>query len=133
VEEGNPCDTTLYQDTLTKIKNDYGVTPASCVTDGEYASLANRTFALGMGIKNIVFNKIVGSLKNISENEAVEVYLKKWRSGIEAVISNLKRGFKLFRCNWKGRKHFGQKVFWSVIAYNIRVMTASMLRILAAA
>jgi IS5 family transposase len=133
VEKGNPCDTSLYQDTLTKIKNDYGVTPASCVTDGGYASLANRDFALGMGIKNIVFNKIVGSLKNIIENEAVEVYLRKWRSGIEAVISNLKRGFKLFRCNWKGWKHFGQKVFWSVIAYNIRVMTAAMLRILAAA
>jgi IS5 family transposase len=133
VEKGNPCDTSLYQNTLTKIKNDYGGTPASRVTDGGYASPANRTFALGMGIKNIVFNKIVESLKNISGNEAFEVYLKKWRSGIEAVISNLKLRVTLFRCNWKGRKRLGQKGFWSVIAYNIRVMTASMLRILAAA
>jgi IS5 family transposase len=86
-----------------------------------------------MGIKNIVFNKIVGSLKNITENADVEIYLKKWRSGIEAVISNLKRGFKLFRCNWRGWKHFGQKIFWSIIAYNIRVMTAAMLKTLAAA
>ena len=53
----------------------------------------------------------------------MESRLKKWRSGIEAVISNIKRGFKLFHCEWKGREHFEAKVLWSVIAYNIRVMT----------
>jgi IS5 family transposase len=57
--------------------------------------------------------------------------LKKWRSGIEAVISNLKRGFNLFRCSWKGEEHFKQKVFWSIIAYNIRVMTCAVLKELA--
>jgi IS5 family transposase len=46
---------------------------------------------------------------------------------MEAVISNLKRGFHLFRCEWKGREHFDAKVLWSVIAYNIRVMTGFML------
>jgi uncharacterized sodium:solute symporter family permease YidK len=47
--------------------------------------------------------------------------------GMEAVISNVKRGFNLFRCDWKGREHFDAKVLWSVIAYNIRVMTGLML------
>lgn len=33
----------------------------------------------------------------------METRLKKWRSGIEANISNLKRGYGLARCTWKGR------------------------------
>ncbi len=58
----------------------------------------------------------------------METRLKKWRSGMEAVVSNIKRGFNLFRCDWKGREHFDAKVLlMSVIAYNIRVMTGFML------
>ena len=54
--------------------------------------------------------------------------IKKWRSGIEAAISNLKRGFCLRVCNWKGWEHFQAKVLWSVIGYNIRVMTSLVLQ-----
>jgi len=39
----------------------------------------------------------------------METRLKKWRSGIEAAISNLKRGFDLRVCNWKGFKHLKQR------------------------
>ena len=53
--------------------------------------------------------------------------LKKWRSGIEAVISNLKRGFNLRVCNWKGWEHFKAKVMWSVLGYNFRVMSVLVL------
>ena len=60
----------------------------------------------------------------------METRLKKWRSGIEAVISNFKRGFNMFVCNWKGEAHFKQKILWSAIAYNIRVMTAAMVKLL---
>jgi IS5 family transposase len=52
----------------------------------------------------------------------IERKLKRWRSGIEAVISNLKRGFNISRCFWKGFEHYRQKVFWSVIAYNEAMM-----------
>jgi IS5 family transposase len=97
------------------------------VTDGGYASLKNQETAKGKGVVNIVFNKIVGSLKNIVTSGNMETRLKKWRSGIEAVISNVKRGFGMYRCEWKGRKHFDAKVLWSVIAYNIRVITSLLL------
>jgi IS5 family transposase len=82
------------------------------------------------GLKNIVFTKIVGSLKSIVENEEVERQLKKWRAGAEAVISNLKRGFDLRRVDWKGEDMFSAKVFWSVIAYNIRVLTGHLMETL---
>lgn len=126
VLKGNPSDSTLYQSTINKIERDYQIVPRDSVTDGGYASKDNAEYAQGKGIVNIVFNKIVGSLKNVVSSKNMETRLKKWRSGIEAVISNLKRGYQLFRCNWKGEAHFKQKVLWSVIAYNIRVMTAAV-------
>ncbi len=124
---GNPADSTLYQGTMDKLKDSYGKIPRDSVSDGGYASKANAEYAQGLGIANIVFNKIVGGLKNIVSSKNMETRLKKWRSGIEANISNLIRGFNLTRCNWKGFEHFRSKVMWSVIAYNIRVMTSLLL------
>jgi len=127
IVDGNPKDSVLYEGVLERVRNDYGITPRDMVTDGAYASLRNQGKAKEYGVVNIIFNKIVGSLKNLVTSANMETRLKKWRSGIEAVISNVKRGFNLFRCDWKGREHFDAKVIWSVIAYNIRVMTAFML------
>lgn len=125
--KGNVSDSKLYKPAIERIKKNYGKTPESTSNDGGYASKANSEFAQKTGIKNIVFNKIVGSLKNIASSKNMATRLKKWRSGIEAVISNLKRGFNLHRVNWKGFEHFKSKVLWSVIAYNIRVMTRHIL------
>jgi len=119
----NQNDGKLFRPTIITLKQEYGKATDSIVTDGGYASLKNRQHAVDEGIKNFVFNKITQSMKNIAESLSVEAELKKWRSGIEAVISNLKRGFNLVRCNWKGWAHFQQKVYWSIIAYNIRVFT----------
>lgn len=126
VLRGNPSDKELYQPAIEKVEKDYNVTPRDIVTDGGYASKENAQYAQGKGIVNIVFNKVVGSLQNKVSSLNLETRLKKWRSGIEANISNIKRGFGLFRCNWKGWEHFQAKVLWSLIAYNIRVMTAAL-------
>ena len=130
VVEGNPKDSELYQGTLEMVQKKYGITPESVVTDGGYASEANLGYSIKIGIENIVFNKIRGSIQNITNNKWVEAKLKRWRSGIEAIISNLKRGFQISRCNWKGFLHYGQKVFWSIIGYNIRVMTGAVMKAL---
>jgi IS5 family transposase len=124
VLEGNPADSSLYKNTLDKMIDYYGIIPCDSVTDGGYTSTENLLYARNSGVANVVFNKIVGSLRNLTGSKNVKTRLKKWRSGIEAVISNYKRKFTMFRCNWKGKSHFRQKVFWSAIAYNIRVMTA---------
>lgn len=122
VLRGNPSDTQLYTGTIDKIENDYGIVPRDSATDGGYACKDNLDYAKEKGIRNIVFNKIVGSLKNEVSSQNMETRLKKWRSGIEAVISNIKRGFDMFLCSWKGWDHFCAKVLWGVIAYNLRVM-----------
>lgn len=131
--EGNPADSTLYQPALDKVVADYGIVPRDSATDGGYASKENMAYAGQKGVVNIVFNKIVGSMQNITSSVGMETRLKKWRSGIEAVISNFKRGFGMFRCNWKGLNHFKAKVLWSAIGYNIRVMTALVLERMKAA
>ena len=125
--DGNPGDTQAYGGVIDRIKEHYGVVPRDMTTDGGYASLANQRLAKDRGIVNIVFNKIVGSLTNVTSSLNLETRLKKWRGGIEAVISNFKRGFDIFRCEWKTRAHFDAKVYWSVIAYNIRVMTGMLI------
>jgi len=125
--EGNPSDSTLYTDVIDSIHENYGIVSRDMVTDGGYASKDNARIAQEKGIVNIVFNKIVGSLKNIVRSKNIETRLKKWRSGIEAVISNFKRGYEMFRCEWKTRARFDAKVYWNVIVYNIRVMTGALL------
>jgi transposase, IS5 family len=123
IERGNPADSKLFQPCLEEMIDKYGRAPKSVATDGGYASKANQEHATERGVVNVVFNKIVGSLKNLASSKSMETRLKKWRSGMEATISNLKRRFNLFRCNWKGWEHYQAKVLWGVIAYNIRVMT----------
>lgn len=125
--QGNPSDSILYQPTLDRVVKNYGIVPRDIATDGGYASLENQRYSQGLGIINIVFNKIVGSLKNLTTSRHIETKLKKWRSGIEANISNWKRGFNIRLCNWKGWGHFQAKVLWSALAYNFRVMTSFML------
>lgn len=125
---GNPSDKDLYCPTLDKVIADYNTVPRDIVTDGGYATKNNADYASGKCIANIVFNKVVGSMQNKVSSLNIETRLKKWRSGIEANISNIKRGFSIFRCNWKGWEHFKAKVLWSIIAYNIRVMTAAIVQ-----
>ena len=124
---GSPSDKSLYQPTIDNIIQNYEVIPRDSATDGGYASLANRTHAQKAGIVNIVFNKVVGSMQNIVSSLNMETRLKKWRSAMEAIISNIKRGFNIRTCNWKGWVHFQAKVIWSVLAYNFRVMTGLIL------
>jgi IS5 family transposase len=126
--EGNPKDSELYEGTLKKLKKDYGKMPESSVADGGFASKENIEYSQKVGIINTVFNKIRGSMQNIANSKWVENKLKRWRSGIEAIISNLKRGFQIRRCAWKGIAHYRQKIFWSVIGYNLRVMTGAILQ-----
>lgn len=120
---GNPADSNLFGPTIERVKENYSRTPKSVAADGGYASKANHEKAIKEGLTNVVFIKVVGSMKNIVSSKNMQTRVKKWRSGIESTISNLKRGFNISKCNWKGWAHFQAKVLWSVITYNMRLMT----------
>lgn len=125
--KGNPSDKDLFQPTINRVIENYGIVPRDSSADGGFATIKNAEFCIGKGIVNVVFNKVVGSMQNIASSLRLETMLKKWRSGIEAVISNIKRGFNLRVCNWKGWEHFQAKVMWSVLGYNFRVMSVLVL------
>jgi len=127
VLRGNPSDKSLYQPTIDNIIQNYQIIPRDSTTDGGYACKDNLKHAQKAGIVNIVFNKVVGSMQNIVSSLNMETRLKRWRSAMEAIISNIKRGFNIRICNWKGWGHFQAKVIWSVLAYNFRVMTGLIL------
>lgn len=124
---GNPADILLFKPTFERVISNYKTTPRDSATDGGYASQKIIDYCKSYGLVNIVFNKVTKSLKNVVSSLNMETRLKKWRSGIEAVISNVKRGFNLRVCNWKGFEHFKSKVMWSVLAYDIRVLTNMIL------
>lgn len=127
VLKGNPSDKDLFVPTLERVIDNYGIIPRNSAADGGFASMANLEAAKNEGIRNIVFNKIVGRMQNIVSSKNMDTILRKFRSTIESVISNIKRGFNLHVCNWKGWGHFQAKVLWSVLAYNFRVLTCLIL------
>ena len=130
MERGNPSDKGYFSKTLDNIATNYQLVPRDFATDGGYASFDNLKAAQNKGVKNIVFTKSKGKLKNIVSSKRMETMLKKWRSGIEAIISNFKRGLDVHRCNWKGYEKFQSYILWSVITFNLIVIASNILKTL---
>jgi len=121
---GNPADTNLFETPLKNIHEFYNKQIESVATDGCYASAANLELAnKELNIKNIVFGKVKEGMQNIFEDDTKEKFLRNFRAGAEAVISNLKRGFDLSRIDWKGFEMFESKVAWGILGYNFRIFT----------
>jgi IS5 family transposase len=130
MERGNPNDKGYFSKTLDNITHNYQLVPRDFATDGGYASFDNLKTAQNKGVKNIVFTKSKGKLKNIVSSKRMETMLKNWRSGIEAIISNFKRGLDAHRCNWKGYEKFQSYILWSVITFNLVVIASNILKTL---
>lgn len=131
IERGNPADTDYYEKTINNLDVNYDIIPKSMASDGGYASTKNSDYARDKGIINVVFNKIRGKQQNIATSDKMETMLKKWRSGIEAVISNFKRGLKASLCTLKGWEAFQSFVLWGVITFNLRIIARAILAKLA--
>lgn len=121
-ERGNPADTSYFPKTLDNLSINFEITPCHVATDGSYASQTNLLDAQSRGIINIVFNKVRGAMQNIATSKKMETMLKKWRSGMEALISNFKRGLNASVCLWKGWEAFKRFVLWNIITFNMRVI-----------
>ena len=133
IERGNPADTTYFVPTLEQLDHRFGITPRDVATDGGYASVHNLQQAQVRGVRNIVFGKTKGALRNYTTSKKLETMLKKWRAGMEAVISNFKRGLDAAVCPWKGWNGFKRFVLWNVITFNLRVIAQGIVTQLAAA
>ena len=127
VFEDVPADSKLLLPSIGRVIDNYNVQPADSSNDGGFVSKANIEGCKEKGLINIVFTKITKSLKNIAQSPEIERQLKVWRGTTEAVISNLKRGFDIQRVLWQGFEKFCAKIAWSVLGYNLRVITNRIL------
>ena len=78
----------------------------------------------------MVFHKKRG-LDPLEMASSAGVYgrLRRFRAGLEAAISYLKRCFGLWRCNWRGLEHFRAYVWSTVVTHYLVVLARSGLKL----
>ncbi len=120
VEAGNPADSARCLPMLERHIEHYGAVPSRVAFDGGYASRANLKDAKELGIEHVVFNKKRGlKVADMPPSSWLYGQLKRFRAGIEAGISYLKRCFGLGRCLWRGLPHFTAYVHSAVFTHNL--------------
>ena len=124
VEDGNPADSVCLMPLLQRHIAHYGQAPRDLAADGGYASAANLADAKSLGVAHVAFHKRVGlTVEAMTGDRWLYNKLRRFRAGIEAMISYLKRCFGLSRCNWKGLNHFRAYVHSAVFTHNLVVLT----------
>lgn len=129
IERGNWSDTGCFGRGIQRLEDAYGYVPEEITTDGGFASRDNYDYAVGKGIKKVLFTK-KGTAKIVELVKTSRAYkrLKKFRAGIEGCISAAKRAYGLTRCTWKGWLSFQSYVWLSVIAFNLSILADRLLR-----
>ncbi len=128
MEEGNPADSTLVERTLTRHIDLFGQAPRQLAMDGGFASKENVATAKALGVEDMAFHKKRGiEIHEMVRSAWVFRRLRNFRSGIEGVISTLKRAFQLGRCTWRGLDSFKSYVWASVTSFNLIVLARHLL------
>lgn len=120
VEDGNPADSERCLPMLHRHVETYGEPPQRVAFDGGYASRENLDEAKKLGVEHVMFHKRRG-MEQTEMTPSAWIYgeLRRFRAGVEAGISYLKRCFGLDRCRWSGREGFHAYVHSAVFAHNL--------------
>jgi IS5 family transposase len=126
VFRGNPADNTMLPDILRIHCQHYGAAPDSLAGDRRFFSADNETLATTRGVKNLCIAKpgYRSAARQEFERQPWFRRLKRFRAGIEGVISTLLRRFGLTRCLWKGWESFRSYVGLSVVTFNLQKIAA---------
>lgn len=120
VESGNPADSARCLPMLERHCAHYGKPPTHAAFDGGYASADNLKGAREMGVEHAVFSKKRGlKEEDMTSSPWIFERLRRFRAGVEAGISWLKRCFGLGRCRWRGLPRFKAWVHSAVFAHNL--------------
>ena len=119
VEDGNPADSERCLPMLKRHVETYGEPPQRVAFDGG-ASRENLAEAKKLGVEHVMFHKKRG-MEQTEMTPSAWIYgeLRRFRAGVEAGISYLKRCFGLDRCRWSGREGFHAYVHSAVFAHNL--------------
>lgn len=128
IPKGNPADSTWAVPLLQRQCTLYGRPPRQASLDGGFASSANLTQAQALGVRDVCFAKRRGlAVLDMVKSSWVYRKLKRFRAGIESVISLLKRAFGLDRCTWKGDTGFVAYVRLGVLTANLLLLARHQL------
>jgi IS5 family transposase len=128
VERGNPADSTLATKMAERVRTLLGGAPDQMCFDGGFSSRANVQDIKQLGVQDVAFSKHVGlAVTDMVKNVRVFKRLRRFRAGVEGIISFLKRTFGLDRCLWSGFKSFEAYAWSSVIAANLLVFARRLL------
>jgi len=128
IEDGNPSDSQLVEKMLNRQNEIYGQYPLKVAFDGGFASKENLETAKGMKIKDVCFAKKRGlQVEDMCRSQWVYNRLRRFRAGIEAGISWIKRCFGFARCTWKGLRSFKSYVWASIVSANLLTIARKQL------
>ena len=120
IEEGNPADSERFIPMVKRQAEIYGRVPRQTSVDGGYASSANLAEAKSLGVSDVAFHKKRGlEVEDMTKSPWVYKMLRRFRAGIEAGISWLKRCFGLSRCCCKGSERFDAWCWSAVVTCNL--------------
>jgi transposase, IS5 family len=128
VEDGNPADSTLAIRSTQRHTELFGTPPECVAFDGGFASRNNLQAIRAAGTTEVCFSKPAGvPVDEMTTSPSVRRTLKRFRAGIEAGISFLKRSFGWERVTWRGQPHFHAYVWCSAVAHNLLVLARALI------
>ncbi len=123
VEKGNPADSTLAVGMVERHMERYGHAPEQVCFDGAFASRANFDEIKRLEAGDVVFTKGKAiAVEEMAGDEATFRMLRRFRAGIEATISFLKRCIGWTRCAWRSLRSFGAYAWASVVTANLLLL-----------
>ena len=126
--DGNPSDSTLAETMIDRQVELYERAPRQVAYDGAFSSKANLEAIKGKGVEDVAFTKAHFAVTDMVKSSWVYQRLRRFRCGIEGVISFLKRVFGLDRCTWRSSPSFKSYVWSSIITCNLLMMARHLLR-----
>jgi IS5 family transposase len=120
IEDGNPADATLAVEMVERQADIFERVPRQVAFDGGFASKANLLRLKELGVQDVMFHKKRGlEVQDMAKSPHVYRALRRFRAGIEAGISYLKRCFGLDRCTWRSLRSFKAYTWASILAANL--------------
>ena len=100
-----------------------GHLPRQVALDGGFASRENLEQIKELGVRDVAFSKGRGiAVEEMAKSSGIYRALRKFRAGIEGIISFLKRALGLRRCDWRTFPSFRAYVLGSVLAANLLII-----------
>jgi IS5 family transposase len=123
IESGNPADSTLAVKMIERQVDIFGRPPRQAAFDGGFASNDNLAAIKALKVEDVSFSKRRGlAISDMVKSTWVYRQLKRFRAGIESIISFLKRSFGWERCTWRSLESFKAYTWTSVVAANLLLL-----------